>query len=74
MKHDPFAGVDVPERLARQLAFCLEIDKASHDIHVGQVKEIVAGVGPGAPAIHQVVLAMLDRLVADGILPAAPPH
>lgn len=44
----------------------------SHAIHAGQVTDMMAGVGPGAPALHELVLKMLDRLVEDGILLAAP--
>ncbi len=33
---------------------------------------MMAGVGPGALALHELVLRMLHRLVEDGILLAAP--
>lgn len=44
----------------------------SHGINAGQVTDMVANVGPGAPVLHELVLKMLDQLVSDGVLLAAP--
>ena len=44
------------------------VNWTSHGINAGQITDMVATVGPGAPTLHQLVLAMLDRLVADGVL------
>jgi putative hydrolase of HD superfamily len=59
---DPLAGIDVPERLARQLSFCLEIDKVKHIIRRNTVAD---GSRREGDAEHQWHLAVMALLLAE---------
>jgi putative hydrolase of HD superfamily len=43
-----------------------------HGIHAGQVADMLAQVGPGAPTLHRTTLAVLQAAVDEGVLPARP--
>lgn len=44
-----------------------------HGVHAGQVAELLGQVGPGAPALHETTLAVLQAAVGDGLLPGPSP-